>query len=107
MASFESPTGRRTESDGMFRLGLNPYGLTYTVGLQGAGTARANPDPIGFAGFIALARELGATCVEIDDRWLRPMTDAQLGGVRDEVASMGATAVVSAGLEHRPGETLA
>ncbi len=24
-------------------VGLNPYGLTYTVGLQGIGTPRANP----------------------------------------------------------------
>ena len=26
------------------RVGLNPYGLTWTLGLQGRGTPRANPD---------------------------------------------------------------
>ena len=31
----------------LFRIGLNPYGLTYTTGLQGAGTPRANPDAVG------------------------------------------------------------
>ncbi|TIP77668.1 MAG: sugar phosphate isomerase/epimerase, partial [Mesorhizobium sp.] len=37
----------------MFRLGLNPYGLTYTLGLQGRGTPRHNPDGTGLEGFIA------------------------------------------------------
>ena len=30
-----------------FALGLNPYGLTYHLGLQGAGGPRANPDGAG------------------------------------------------------------
>ena len=44
----------------MLEVGLNPYGLTYHLGLQGRGTPRANPQPAGLEGFIALATELGA-----------------------------------------------
>ncbi len=43
-----------------FALGLNPYGLTYHLGLQGAGGPRANPKGAGLEGFIAIAIELGA-----------------------------------------------
>ena len=34
--------------------GLNPYGLTYYLGLQGMGTPRHNPNGTGLEGFIAL-----------------------------------------------------
>jgi sugar phosphate isomerase/epimerase len=51
-------------------VGLNPYGLTYSVGLQGAGTPRANPDGTGLDGFLATAAELGARVVEIFSPWL-------------------------------------
>ena len=44
----------------MLDVGLNPYGLTYYLGLQGRGTPRANPDGRGLEGFIELAEELGA-----------------------------------------------
>ena len=56
----------------MFRVGLNPYGLAYTLGMQGAGTARVNDRPMGMAGFIAIARELGRAVHRA--RW--PMADA-------------------------------
>ncbi|TIU03340.1 MAG: sugar phosphate isomerase/epimerase, partial [Mesorhizobium sp.] len=49
----------------MLRLGLNPFGLTYHLGLQGRGTPRHNPDGAGLEGFIALAQELGARTLEI------------------------------------------
>ena len=39
----------------MLEVGLNPYGLTYHLGLQGRGTPRANPKAAGLEGFIALA----------------------------------------------------
>ena len=42
----------------MLRVGLNPYGLAYSIGLQGRGTARANPAPMTMAEFIALADRL-------------------------------------------------
>lgn len=88
----------------MFRIGLNPYGLAYTVGLHGAGTPRANPRPIGLAGFVALARQIGARCVELDWRWLTPLGDADLGRLRGDLAGM--TPVCSFWLSHQPGETL-
>ena len=50
-----------------FALGLNPYGLTYHLGLQGAGGPRANPKGAGLEGFIAIATELGASVLEIYD----------------------------------------
>ena len=36
----------------MLDVGLNPYGLTYYLGLQGRGTPRANPGGRGLEGFI-------------------------------------------------------
>jgi sugar phosphate isomerase/epimerase len=44
-------------------VGLNPYGLTYTLGLQGdAGT--------GLDGFLEIADEIGARVVELHQPWL-------------------------------------
>ena len=87
----------------MFRVGLNPYGLTYTSGLQGAGTPRANAEPIGVQGFVALARDIGARCIELDWRWLTPMTDDDLARLRDAVAGM--TPICSYWLHQQHGET--
>ena len=39
----------------MLRVGLNPYGLSYTIGLQGAGSVRANPAPMQMDAFIGFA----------------------------------------------------
>jgi sugar phosphate isomerase/epimerase len=86
------------------RPSLNPYGLTYTVGLQGLGTPRANPAPIGIRGFIALVRELGLPAIELDHRWLTPLTDAELGHVREDLH--GLQPICSFWLAHQPGETL-
>ena len=47
-----------------FAFGLNPYGLTYYLGLQGAGGPRANPKAAGLEGFIAIATELGGVGTE-------------------------------------------
>jgi sugar phosphate isomerase/epimerase len=90
----------------MFRIGLNPYGLTYTVGLQAAGTPRANPAPIGMRGFIRIAREIGARCIELHDGWLVHMADADLARLGDELAEQAMIPIVSSGLSHRVGETL-
>jgi sugar phosphate isomerase/epimerase len=85
-------------------IGLNPYGLAYTVGLQGAGTARANPSPIGMQGFIAFAQEAGVRCIELDHRWLTGLSDRDLAQTRDRLGSV--TRVASFWLAHEPGETL-
>ncbi len=90
----------------MLHVGLNPYGLTYTVGLQGAGTPRANPHPTGLDGLIALARDVGARCLEIDSRWLLPLADADLAALRARLATAGVPLICSHGLTHEPGETL-
>jgi sugar phosphate isomerase/epimerase len=88
-----------------FALGLNPYGLTYHLGLQGAGGPRANPTGTGLDGFIAIATELGAKTLEIFDPWLRALSDGQVGALRDRLGALGITPVVSSGLMMGPFES--
>jgi len=85
--------------------GLNPYGLTYHVGLQGAGSPRANPNGVGLEGFLALGRELGAKAMEIFDPWLRAMSDAELEALATRLAAEGITPIVSWGLMMGPFES--
>lgn len=80
-----------------FKAGLNPYGLTYHLGLQGRGTPRQNPTPRGLEGFISLGIELGARVLEIFDPWLSPLDDDALRAVAERLASHGITPVVSGG----------
>ena len=89
------------------RVGLNPYGLTYTLGLQALGTPRANPEPIGLDGFIRLARESRARTLELDLRWLTALDDTRLARIADDAASADMTIICSTWLQHEPGETLA
>jgi 3-oxoisoapionate decarboxylase len=88
-----------------FALGLNPYGLTYHLGLQGAGGPRANPKGAGLEGFIAIATELGAKVLEIYDPWLRALSDDDLSALRDRLTALGMTPVVSSGLMMGPFES--
>jgi len=90
----------------MFRVGLNPYGLAYSIGLQGRGTPRANPAPMSLDAFVALAQRLGAACVELDGRWLAPLTDDVLRRTGERIAASGMTALCSEWLLHQPGESL-
>jgi hypothetical protein len=69
-------------------LSLNPYGLAYTVGLQAPGTPRANPTPIGLRGFIDIVRQSGLRAIELDHRWLTPLDDSQLAGLRQELEGL-------------------
>ena len=85
-------------------LSLNPYGLAYTVGLQAAGTPRANPNPIGLSGFIGIVRESGLRAIELDHRWLTPLSDSQLAALRSELD--GLQPICSFWLAHEPDETL-
>jgi 3-oxoisoapionate decarboxylase len=84
----------------MLDVGLNPYGLTYHLGLQGRGTPRANPAGRGLEGFVELAEELGAKTLEIAETWLAPLSDAELRGLRDRLRGLGMAPVVSSGLQH-------
>ena len=89
----------------LFNIGLNPYGLAYTVGLQAAGTQRSNHDPIGLEGFVALVTELGLTAIELDHRWLTPLSARQLADLGARLADR--TRVCSFWLAQQRGETLA
>jgi sugar phosphate isomerase/epimerase len=82
------------------RTGLNPYGLTYYLGLQGRGTPRANPDGKGLEGFIALCTELGARTIELWDGWLSELGDAALSALKQRFRDLDIVPVVSSGLQH-------
>lgn len=86
--------------------GLNPYGLSYHLGIHARGTPRENPRPAGLRGYIALATELGAKSLELWDGWLLPMSQAELATLRDELKALGMVPIVSSGLEHGPIERL-
>jgi sugar phosphate isomerase/epimerase len=90
----------------MLRVGVNPYGLTYTLGFQGAGTTRVNPAPVGLDGFVRIAHEIGARCIELDWRWLTPLGDDALVQLGDECRAAGMTVITSSWLHHQRGETL-
>lgn len=93
-------------SSAMLRVGLNPYGLTVTLGLQGRrqvdGTVRAS----GLDDFIRLAREHRMRAIEFDWRWLVGKSDAALGELAAAVAADQMVVIVSFWLSHAPGETL-
>jgi 3-oxoisoapionate decarboxylase len=81
------------------RVGLNPYGLTYHLGLQGKGTPRANSHGGGLEGFIAIAIELKARVLEIFDPWLAELSDDKLTDLGKRLAGLDMVPVVSAGLD--------
>ena len=85
-------------------LSLNPYGLTYTLGLQGLGTPRANPHPLGVDGFIAIARELGLGTIELDHRWLTPLDDCR-PGARCAIGSTVSSRSAASGCRTPPAKT--
>ena len=78
--------------------GLNPYGLTYHLGLQGKGTPRENKQGRGLEGFIEIAAELKARTLEIFDPWLAAMPDGAITELSARLKGLGMTPVVSAGL---------
>ncbi len=88
-----------------FAFGLNPYGLTYHLGLQGAGGPRANAKGAGLEGFVAIAIELGATCLELFDPWLRALSDKDLSALGERLKALGITPIVSSGLAMGPFES--
>lgn len=83
----------------MFELGLNPYGLTYTLGLQGQGTRRANPKGSGLAGFLEIGAALGARTLEIYEPWLAELDDAGLKALRAGLDADRITPIISSGLQ--------
>jgi sugar phosphate isomerase/epimerase len=85
-------------------VGLNPYGLTWTLGLQGAGTPRGNPECGGLEGFIAIAGRMGARMIDLHNPWLNALDAAGLAALRDRLAGLGLVPVVSSSLPHEPVE---
>ena len=88
------------------RVGLNPYGASYTVGLLQPAPGRAAPTPLGLWGFVELARTTGARCIELDGRWLTALTEADVARLGESLKQSGMTIVCSDWLVQRPGETL-
>lgn len=87
--------------------GLNPYGLTYYLGIQAMGTPRANPTGgVGLEGFIALIEELGGKAIELWEGWLKPMSDADLAAFKARLDGLGWKRVLSSGLLHGDVEFL-
>lgn len=81
------------------KAGLNPYGLTYYLGLQGQGSSRENPNGTGLDGFISLATELDSRAVEIAEGWLTPMSDAELAALKARLDDLGMVSIMSSGLQ--------
>ena len=81
------------------KTGLNPSGLTYHLGIQGAGTPRANPRAVGLEGYIALAVELGASTLELWEGWTGKMTDAELAALGSRLRTLGMEPIGSSGLQ--------
>ncbi len=81
------------------RVGLNPYGLTYHLGLQGFGTPRANPKAVGLEGYIALATELKARTLELWEGWTGKMSDDELRALGARLKGLGMEPIGSSGLQ--------
>jgi sugar phosphate isomerase/epimerase len=82
----------------MLTLGLNPYGLTYVLGIQGQGGPRANPKGRGLEGYITIGIELGAQVLEFHDPWLQALGDNDMHGLRERLEGLGMKPVVGTGL---------
>src|SRR6218665_4205258 len=82
------------------RMGLNPYGLTYYLGMQGSGTPRHNPNGVGLEGFIAMGQEIGAKALELPEGWLKPMGDAEMAALKARLDGLDMVPIVSTGLQN-------
>lgn len=78
--------------------GLNPYGLTYYVGLQGRGTPRANPSGVGLHGFVDLAAELNSRAIEIFEPWIAELDEPGKQSLRTRLEALGMEPVISSAL---------
>jgi sugar phosphate isomerase/epimerase len=83
----------------ILRTGLNPYGLTYHLGIQAMGTPRANPKAVGLEGYLALATELGAKTLEIWEGWTGAMSDDELKALGARLKGLGMEPIGSSGLQ--------
>ncbi|HVN81294.1 MAG TPA: sugar phosphate isomerase/epimerase [Terriglobia bacterium] len=81
----------------MLRIGLNPYGIAYAVGLVGNDTPRRNPNPLGLDGFVAVAESIGARSIEIHAEHLFAQSRSALERLRNRLLEKGTIVVVSLG----------
>ena len=81
----------------LFKLGLNSYGMTYYLGLQGRGTTRQNPNGTGLEGFLKIAEELGAKSLEIFDPWLHEFSGDNFQSLKARLDRQGILPVISGG----------
>jgi sugar phosphate isomerase/epimerase len=72
--------GKNSLFDKAFRIGLNPYGIAYSVGLF-APPERRNPAPLGLRGFLDLAESIDAAGVELPCALLKGVADAEVDAV--------------------------
>ncbi len=79
----------------MLKVGLNPYGLTCAIGIQGA-----NPKPLGLRGFVALAKELGSKCIELHNGHLDSLGLDELSHLGSELSAAGLEPIVSSSIDH-------
>lgn len=78
-------------------IGLCIYGIAYTAGYVGAGTARVNPNPLTSHSFLDLAAQHGLTSVEMDFGFVSRQEDERtLFAFRDRAQELGLQ-IVSAG----------
>ena len=69
----------------MLTIGLNPYGLAYTLGIHAANTPRANPNPWTPDQYIAFAESLNVQGIELHAPHLHPIPDDHLRQLRDRI----------------------
>jgi sugar phosphate isomerase/epimerase len=81
----------------MFRIGLNPYGLSYTLGIFGKGTARAIPEPMPLCQYVELAIELDVCGVEIDGAMALAVSEAELSRVQQRIEERSLWCVLASG----------
>ena len=80
-----------------FRIGLNPYGIAYSVGLFSP-PERRNPAPLGLRGFLDLADKIGACGVELPCALLKDVPDSEIEAVKARLHSDGRYAILMHGI---------
>src|SRR5258706_3302713 len=65
-------------------IGLNPYGLAYSLGIQGANTPRANPNPMSLQDYVETTTSIGAGGSELHAEPLFPLTNHQPSTLRTQ-----------------------
>lgn len=91
-------TDMQTEHFSQARLpiGLCVFGIAYSCGFVGRGSARAHPAPLNAYDVLALAARLGLNAVELPPAYIDPGTDpAALAAFRDRAAELGLRIVVA------------